>query len=90
MGTWQLEIVRMAIYIAFPVTLFHWFNQPENFEDWVIKTRREFFPPDDKENEAHWAQFIQEFNAEKDMDTLLAMEKKQKELDARISSNKAL
>lgn len=43
---WQLEAVRMAIYLAFPVGLFYYFNQPENFEDYVIKMKRSMYPPE--------------------------------------------
>ena len=35
MGGWQLEVGKMALYMAFPVGLFHYFNQPEYFEKWV-------------------------------------------------------
>lgn len=46
MGKWQLEVLRMGIYMAFPVILFHYFNLPENYEDKVIKFKREMFPPE--------------------------------------------
>ena len=36
MGGWKLEVFKMALYMSFPVALFHWFNQPEYFEKWVI------------------------------------------------------
>lgn len=35
MGGWQLEVGKMALYMAFPVGMFHYFNQPEYFEKWV-------------------------------------------------------
>lgn len=46
MGSWKLEVGRMAVYIMFPVVMFHYFNQPKYFEEWVIKTKRELYPPD--------------------------------------------
>lgn len=46
MGTWKLEVAKMALYISFPIGLFHYFNQPEYFEEWVVKTKRELYPPD--------------------------------------------
>lgn len=49
MERWKLEIARMALYMAFPVSLFYIFNQPQYFEKWVINTRRELFPPENTE-----------------------------------------
>lgn len=49
MGKWQLEVFRMGIYMTFPVLLFHYFNLPENYEDKVIKFKREMFPPENPE-----------------------------------------
>lgn len=40
MGGWQLEVGKMAMYMAFPVGMFHYFNQPEYFEKWVRKHLR--------------------------------------------------
>ncbi|CAG9807878.1 unnamed protein product [Chironomus riparius] len=49
MGGWKLEVFKMGLYMSFPVALFHWFNQPEYFEKWVIQTKRELYPPENKE-----------------------------------------
>lgn len=48
MGGWKLEVAKMALYMTFPVALFHYFNQPEYFEEWVTKMRREMYPPESK------------------------------------------
>ncbi|KAI5646526.1 hypothetical protein NE865_01459 [Phthorimaea operculella] len=50
MGNWKLEVGKMAIYMSFPVTMFHYFNQPDYFEEWVIKTKRECYPPENKKD----------------------------------------
>ena len=47
MGGWKLEVGKMAMYVIFPVAMFHYFNQPTIFEDWVVKTKRELFAPED-------------------------------------------
>lgn len=39
MGGWKLEVAKMAMYMSFPVGLFHYFNQPEYFEKWVKNNR---------------------------------------------------
>lgn len=46
MGSWKLEVARMALYIGFPVAMFHFFNQPKIFENWVIDFKREMYPHD--------------------------------------------
>ncbi|XP_017770387.1 PREDICTED: protein PET100 homolog, mitochondrial-like [Nicrophorus vespilloides] len=48
MGNWQLEVGKMVLYMAFPVCLFHYFNQPQYFEKWVVQKKRELYPPDSK------------------------------------------
>lgn len=39
----------MALYVSFPVALFHYFNQTENFEEWVAKMQKEMEPPGNDE-----------------------------------------
>lgn len=41
MGKWPLEVFKMCCYMVFPVTCFHYFNQPENFEELITQQRRE-------------------------------------------------
>ncbi|XP_059056689.1 protein PET100 homolog, mitochondrial [Achroia grisella] len=56
MGNWKLEVGRMAMYMSFPVILFHYFNQPAYFEEWVTNTKRNIFPPEnakDREDIEH-------------------------------------
>lgn len=45
---WKVEAFRMTVYMAFPVALFHWFNQPEYFEKFVISEKRKMLPHDDE------------------------------------------
>ncbi|CAG5117502.1 unnamed protein product [Candidula unifasciata] len=49
MGSWHLEIFKMAVYIGFPVGLFYCFNQPYFFESWMMEKRAKIFPPTDPE-----------------------------------------
>ena len=35
MGNWQLEVAKMAVYMAFPVTSFYVYHQVANFADIV-------------------------------------------------------
>ncbi|XP_068280687.1 LOW QUALITY PROTEIN: protein PET100 homolog, mitochondrial [Nyctibius grandis] len=45
----KLEILRMFLYLSFPVGVFWVSNQPGAFERRVGQRRREIFPPDDPE-----------------------------------------
>lgn len=65
MGNWQLEVFKMSIYMAFPVALFYVFNQPQLFEEWVVKKKRECFRPADPAADQQLKDFIATFKAKK-------------------------
>ncbi|CAH1103435.1 unnamed protein product [Psylliodes chrysocephalus] len=75
MGTWSLEVAKMALYITFPVALFHYFNQPKYFEEWVVNKKRELFPP---ESQAHreFEKAIQEIKRQQNLDLVKDLEAK--------------
>ncbi|KAJ3641240.1 hypothetical protein Zmor_027755 [Zophobas morio] len=75
MGSWRLEIGKMALYITFPVALFHYFNQPELFEEWVVKTKRELYPPEDTSQQRQFLESIQKIKAKQEADRIKALEK---------------
>ncbi|KAM4036555.1 protein PET100 homolog, mitochondrial [Anomaloglossus baeobatrachus] len=39
----------MALYLTFPVTMFWISNQPEYFEEYIVKRKREIYPPEQDE-----------------------------------------
>ncbi|XP_072347167.1 protein PET100 homolog, mitochondrial isoform X1 [Scyliorhinus torazame] len=39
---------KMFLYLSFPVTVFWVSNQAEYFEEYVIKRKREIYPPEEK------------------------------------------
>uniref|UniRef100_A0A8D0BK09 PET100 cytochrome c oxidase chaperone n=1 Tax=Salvator merianae TaxID=96440 RepID=A0A8D0BK09_SALMN len=43
----KLEVFRMMLYLSFPVAMFWVSNQAGYFEEYVVKRKREIFPPDD-------------------------------------------
>ncbi|XP_056263352.1 protein PET100 homolog, mitochondrial [Pseudoliparis swirei] len=43
----KIEMFRMMLYISFPVTMFWISNQAEYFEEYIIKRKREIFPPEE-------------------------------------------
>ncbi|XP_063824097.1 protein PET100 homolog, mitochondrial [Ostrinia nubilalis] len=69
MGNWKLEVGRMAMYMSFPVCLFHYFNQPTYFEEWVTNTKREIFPPENKQDRKDIEKLIQDMR-KKQMDNM--------------------
>lgn len=77
MGGWKLEIAKMAMYMSFPVGLFHYFNQPEYFENWVKNTRRELYPPENKMHRDEIAECIRKVQEKKEQQMLKAYENKQ-------------
>ncbi|KAG8265489.1 protein PET100 homolog, mitochondrial [Homalodisca vitripennis] len=49
MGGWKLEVGKMFMYMMFPVVTFHYFNQPQYYEEWVAKAKKELYPPESDE-----------------------------------------
>ncbi|KAM9391715.1 protein PET100 homolog, mitochondrial isoform 2-T2 [Pholidichthys leucotaenia] len=43
----KLEVFRMMLYLSFPVAMFWISNQAEYFEEYIVKRKREIFPPDE-------------------------------------------
>lgn len=72
MGSWKLEICKMALYVMFPVAMFHYFNQPKYFEEWVIKTKRELYPPDNEQLELRAA--LQKLKEQQELAYIQSME----------------
>ncbi|XP_049417837.1 protein PET100 homolog, mitochondrial [Epinephelus fuscoguttatus] len=44
----KIEVFRMMLYLSFPVTMFWISNQAEYFEEYIVKRKREIFPPDEQ------------------------------------------
>lgn len=74
MGGWKLEIGKMALYMTFPVALFHYFNQPQYFEEWVTKTKRELYPPEDTPSKLQFKAALKEIREKQEAQMLKAME----------------
>nr|CAD7445474.1 unnamed protein product [Timema bartmani] len=78
MGGWKLEVLKMALYMSFPVGMFHYFNQPDLFEKWVVKTRRELFPPENMTHKDEIIDCIQKLQEKQELEMLRLLEGGQK------------
>lgn len=74
MGGWLLEIGKMAMYMTFPVAMFHYFNQPEYFETWVTDMRRQLYPPENKQHREEIDAAIRTLREAKDKEIMHALE----------------
>lgn len=71
---WQLEALKMVIYMAFPVGSFYYFNQPQYFEEYVVRKKREMYPPDDTKKRDLVERLQRKLNAETDLEFQRALE----------------
>lgn len=84
MGGWILEVGKMAIYMSFPVALFHYFNQPQYFEKWVTEKKRELYPPEAKGRREELAECIRRVRVNKDKEIMNTLEEFQKRENSEI------
>ncbi|XP_066531836.1 protein PET100 homolog, mitochondrial [Hoplias malabaricus] len=72
----KIEIFRMMLYLSFPVTMFWISNQAEYFEEYIVKRKREIFPPDEKLHRQELEEFKERMRNLKEQKMLkrLAME----------------
>ena len=82
MGGWQLEAAKMGLYMTFPVALFYYFNQAEYFEDWMIKMRREMYPPEARVNKKEFENTIQQMREKRDKEYLKLLEERDRKNNA--------
>ncbi|XP_058829221.1 protein PET100 homolog, mitochondrial [Topomyia yanbarensis] len=79
MGGWALEVGKMALYMTFPVAMFHWFNQPEYFEKWVTETKRQIYPPENKKDREDLNNCIRSIREKRDIELLNALKELEKQ-----------
>lgn len=78
MGGWKLEVVRMAVYMIFPVTLFHYFNQPQYYEEYVAKVKKELYPPQSEELNQLLREKLNSVREQRELDELKKLAEKHK------------
>jgi len=83
MGGWQLEVGKMALYMAFPVGMFHYFNQPEYFEKWVTEQKRLMYPPESKSHRSEIEKTIRDIREQNENKMMKEFEEMEKKKSAR-------
>lgn len=78
MGGWKLEIGRMCLYMAFPVLTFHYFNQPQFFEEAVLKLKRELYPPESEISNKQISEVFDGIRQQRQLEELNRLAAKQK------------
>lgn len=76
MGGWKLEAMKMGLYMVFPVGLFYYFNQAELFEDWMIKMKREMYPPESLMHRKEFEDCIRQMQEKKEREYLRLLEER--------------
>lgn len=61
----KLELLRMSIYIGFPVGLFYALHQPQLYEAATVDMRRKLYPPESELNLEEYRQFVDEVDADR-------------------------
>lgn len=62
----KIEVFRMMLYLSFPVTMFWISNQAEYFEEYIVKRKREIFPPDEQLNRKELEDFKERMRLRKE------------------------
>ncbi|XP_006013792.1 protein PET100 homolog, mitochondrial [Latimeria chalumnae] len=70
----KLEIFRMMLYLTFPVTVFWISNQAEYFEEYVVKRKREMYPPDENMRRKELEEFKERMRLKREQKLLQQLE----------------
>ncbi|KAJ1161104.1 hypothetical protein NDU88_001592 [Pleurodeles waltl] len=71
----KLEVFRMMLYLSFPVTMFWISNQAEYFEEYVVKRKREIYPPEFNEQRKELEAFQERMRLKREERLLKQLEK---------------
>ncbi|XP_022066070.1 protein PET100 homolog, mitochondrial [Acanthochromis polyacanthus] len=71
----KIEVFRMMLYLSFPVTMFWISNQAEYFEEYIVKRKREIFPPDEEAQRKELENFKERMRVRKEQRILRSFSK---------------
>ncbi|XP_028268882.1 protein PET100 homolog, mitochondrial [Parambassis ranga] len=66
----KIEVFRMMLYLSFPVAMFWISNQAEYFEEYVVKRKREIFPPNERMQRKELEDFKERMRVRKEQQML--------------------
>ncbi|XP_028310780.1 protein PET100 homolog, mitochondrial [Gouania willdenowi] len=69
----KIEVFRMMLYLSFPVTMFWISNQAEYFEEYIVKRKREIFPPGEELQRRELEAFKERMRARKEQRMLKSL-----------------
>ncbi|XP_069004982.1 protein PET100 homolog, mitochondrial isoform X2 [Embiotoca jacksoni] len=69
----KIEVFRMMLYLSFPVAMFWVSNQAEYFEEYIVKRKREIFPPHEQMQRKELEDFKERIHARKERQILKKM-----------------
>ncbi|XP_005801562.1 protein PET100 homolog, mitochondrial [Xiphophorus maculatus] len=69
----KIEMFRMMLYLSFPVTMFWISNQAEYFEEYIVKRKREIFPPDEESRRKELENFKERMRVRREQQILKKM-----------------
>lgn len=72
---WSLEIFKMALYITFPVGMFHYFNQPEFFDSWVKESKEKMYPSEEPDSVKELRIELKKFKEQQEKELQIELEK---------------
>uniref|UniRef100_A0A6I8NVU0 PET100 cytochrome c oxidase chaperone n=2 Tax=Ornithorhynchus anatinus TaxID=9258 RepID=A0A6I8NVU0_ORNAN len=70
----KLEVFRMVLYLSFPVAMFWISNQADYFEEYVIKRKREIYPPEREDQRKELEDFKERMRKQREEKRLQAVQ----------------
>ncbi|XP_038596428.1 protein PET100 homolog, mitochondrial isoform X2 [Tachyglossus aculeatus] len=70
----KLEVFRMVLYLSFPVAMFWISNQADYFEEYVIKRKREIYPPEREDQRKELEDFKERMRKQREEKRLQAIQ----------------
>lgn len=77
MGNWHLEVFKLGLYVTFPVAMFYVFNQASLFEPWVVKMKRELYPPENLTSQKEIRALVTEMRHKQQADLIKQIEQEE-------------